>query len=74
MAASTDKSGEPSDDDSVAPPSSSDDPAERHPASTQGRSSVLPDRPTDETEIGWRDESSRYDDDWYLNERPPHHG
>jgi hypothetical protein len=73
MAASTDKSREPSDDDSGAPPSSSDHPIRRHPASTRGRSSVLPDRSTDETEIGWGDESSRYDDAWYLNERPPHH-
>jgi len=35
---------------------------------------VLPQRSSDETDIGWGDRPGGYDDDWYLNERPPHHG
>ena len=74
MASSTDKSGEPSDDESVAHPSSAEAAARRHSRQADDQPPVLPDRSGDETEIGWGDESSRYDDDWYLNERPPHHG
>jgi hypothetical protein len=69
-----DKSREPSDDESVEPPSSSDSATGRHPTPAGVRQPVLPDRTTDETNLGWGDESSGYDDDWYLNERPPHHG
>ena len=34
---------------------------------------VLPDVTRDETEAGWGEESARRDDDWYRQERPPHH-
>jgi len=74
MAASADNSGEPSDDESVDASSSSESPPARHLRRSGQGSPVLPDRSTDETEVGWGDEQSRYDDDWYLRERPPHHG
>jgi hypothetical protein len=74
MASSTDKSREPSDDESVVHPSSTEAAVRRHSRRPEDQPPVLPDRSSDETEIGWGDESSRYDDDWYLNERPPHHG
>jgi hypothetical protein len=35
---------------------------------------VLPDRPQDETGVGWGDEPAERDDEWYRRERPPHHG
>lgn len=35
---------------------------------------VLPDRPRDETDVGWGDEPAERDDEWYRRERPPHHG
>jgi hypothetical protein len=35
---------------------------------------VLPSVTSDEQELGWGDEPSGYSDDWYRNERPPHHG
>jgi hypothetical protein len=28
----------------------------------------------DETDVGWGDAPGRRDDEWYLRERPPHHG
>jgi hypothetical protein len=34
---------------------------------------VLPDVTRDERDVGWGDEPSRRDDDWYRRERPPHH-
>jgi hypothetical protein len=34
---------------------------------------VLPDRPADETEVGWGDQPSRRDAEDYRRERPPHH-
>jgi hypothetical protein len=37
-------------------------------------SPVLPDITSDEQDAGWGDEPTRRDDDWYLSERPPHHG
>jgi hypothetical protein len=74
MVVPTDKSREPSDDESVVPPSSSAAPAERHPRSAAEQQPVLPNRSSDEADVGWGDKSSRYDDDWYLAERPPHHG
>jgi hypothetical protein len=74
VAGPADKSREPSDDEFVEPPSSSEATVERHPGESVTGSPVLPDRSSDETEVGWGDESPRYDDDWYLNERPPHHG
>lgn len=35
---------------------------------------VLPDVTSDERGAGWGDEATRRDDEWYLSERPPHHG
>ena len=35
---------------------------------------VLPEVSRDETAVGWGDEPSERDDEWYLRERPPHHG
>jgi hypothetical protein len=34
---------------------------------------VLPDVTRDERDVGWGDEPSERDDDWYRRERPPHH-
>jgi hypothetical protein len=34
---------------------------------------ALPDVSRDETDVGWGDEPSERDDDWYRRERPPHH-
>jgi len=34
---------------------------------------VLPDRTSDEHELGWGDEPAERDDEWYRRERPPHH-
>lgn len=34
---------------------------------------VLPDVTRDEHDVGWGDEPSERDDDWYRRERPPHH-
>jgi hypothetical protein len=35
---------------------------------------VLPSVSRDEVDIGWGDEPSGRDEDWYRRERPPHHG
>jgi hypothetical protein len=35
---------------------------------------VLPSVTRDEQDVGWGDEPSERDDDWYRRERPPHHG
>jgi hypothetical protein len=35
---------------------------------------VLPSVSSDEVDIGWGDEPSGRDEDWYRRERPPHHG
>lgn len=35
---------------------------------------LLPDVSRDELDVGWGDEPSERDDDWYRRERPPHHG
>jgi hypothetical protein len=35
---------------------------------------VLPERTSDEREVGWGDEPAERDDEWYRRERPPHHG
>jgi hypothetical protein len=34
---------------------------------------VLPETSSDERHVGWGDEPSERDDDWYRRERPPHH-
>ena len=35
---------------------------------------LLPSQTTDDSDEGWGDRPSGRDDDWYLAERPPHHG
>jgi hypothetical protein len=35
---------------------------------------VLPETTRDERDVGWGDEPSERDDEWYRRERPPHHG
>jgi len=35
---------------------------------------VLPDRTSDERDVGWGDEPAERDDEWFRRERPPHHG
>ena len=50
-------------------PSSSASVLRRHPVEE-----VLPSVTSDERDPGWGDEPSAYSDDWYRNERPPHHG
>jgi hypothetical protein len=35
---------------------------------------LVPQRSSDEAELGWGDDPGQYGDDWYLAERPPHHG
>jgi hypothetical protein len=42
-----------------------DDPAAERP--------VLPAASRDELDIGWGDDESRRDEEWYRRERPPHH-
>ena len=56
------------------PPAS--DSAAKNPVRTGGSDDepVLPDITSDEGGAGWGDEPSRRDDEWYLSERPPHHG
>ncbi|HEX2904650.1 MAG TPA: hypothetical protein VHO01_14450 [Jatrophihabitans sp.] len=75
MAASDDKSREHL-DDSAELPSSSASGAERQSGgdTSAAERPVLPQRSTDETDLGWGDRAGGYDDDWYLSERPPHHG
>jgi len=59
----TDRSG--SDEQRATPPP--DDDAEP----------VLPDTTSDERDVGWgddgRDAHGKRDEEWYRNERPPHH-
>jgi len=35
---------------------------------------VLPEVTRDERDEGWNEARGDYSDEWYLNERPPHHG
>jgi len=60
---------DPSDGGSVEGSSSSETGASR-----QSGERVLPQRSSDEQDVGWGDAPAGYDDDWYLAERPPHHG
>jgi hypothetical protein len=48
-------------------------PAEPQPDREDARP-VLPEIPADERSLGWGDGPDERDDDWYLRERPPHHG
>jgi len=45
----------------------------RRPAGPPRERPTLPDVTQDELDVGWGDEPSRRDDDWYRRERPPHH-
>jgi hypothetical protein len=57
----------PDDQDDAQPgPGPTVRPAERNEA-------VLPDISSDELDVGWGDETSERDDEWYQRERPPHH-
>lgn len=58
----------PDDEDDCRPPT---EPTAR-PA--QRPEPVLPDVSSDELDVGWGDEPSERDDEWYRRERPPHHG
>jgi hypothetical protein len=51
------------------------DPADR-PTAPRPEPAVLPRTSNDEQDVGWgeRPGSDDRDDDWYLRERPPHHG
>ena len=42
-----------------------------------GPDDEIPEQTSDDTSVGWGDdaaEAERDGDDWYLAERPPHHG
>ncbi len=43
------------------------------PRRNEGDGRVLPDTTRDEQDVGWGDEPSERDDEWYRRERPPHH-
>ncbi|HST46720.1 hypothetical protein [Jatrophihabitans sp.] len=60
---------EPSDSETLEPPSSPSAGPRR-----QAGEDLLPQRSSDEAELGWGDRPDQYGDDWYLAERPPHHG
>jgi hypothetical protein len=45
----------------------------RSPAHRDDDTPVLPDVTSDEHDVGWGDEPSKRDDEWYRKERPPHH-
>jgi hypothetical protein len=63
------QSPEPSDGETLQPSSSPSAAPQRQPGED-----LLPQRSTDEAELGWGDGPGEYGDDWYLAERPPHHG
>jgi hypothetical protein len=50
-----------------------DRPSRRAPAPEEQDGPVLPEESSDERDVGWGDEPSRRDADWYRRERPPHH-
>ena len=44
-----------------------------------GPKDEIPEQTSDDTSVGWGDDvdaesAAERDDDWYLRERPPHHG
>ncbi|HEY2272137.1 MAG TPA: hypothetical protein VGH30_05150 [Jatrophihabitantaceae bacterium] len=50
-------------------------PRQRPPRRRRDDDPVLPDRTSDERDVGWGEdpESGGRDDEWYRRERPPHH-
>jgi hypothetical protein len=60
---------EPSDSETLQVPSLPSEGGQRQPGGD-----LLPQRSTDEQDLGWGDGPDDYGDDWYLAERPPHHG
>jgi len=60
---------EPSDSETLERPSSPSAGPRRQPGEE-----LLPRRSSDEADVGWGDESGQHGDEWYLAERPPHHG
>jgi len=60
---------ETSDSETLEPPSSPSGDPRRQPGEA-----LLPQRSGDEVDLGWGDDPGQYGDDWYLAERPPHHG
>jgi len=60
---------EPSDSETLEGPSLPPAAAARQP----GEGELLPQRSSDEQDLGWGDDPGDYGDDWYLAERPPHH-
>lgn len=48
-------------------------PRTAQPPARQRDQPVLPTVSRDETDVGWGDEPSERDADWYRRERPPHH-
>jgi hypothetical protein len=69
MTADAELPGDPSDSDDEQVPSSPDAEARR-----QSIDPVLPRRSSDERDLGWGDQPAEYDDDWYREQHPPHHG
>ena len=57
-------------DTAVKAPSLSSGPVRRH----SSEEPVLPEVTRDERDEGWNEARGDYSDEWYLNERPPHHG
>jgi hypothetical protein len=51
--------------DPVLPHPLSNEPSSDEPSSDE--------RSSDERELGWGDRPAGYDDEWYLDQRPPHH-
>ena len=43
------------------------------PRSDEDEAPMLPSRSDDDSDVGWGDEPTQRDEDWYRRERPPHH-
>lgn len=56
----------PGDEDNTAP--------RERPRRAEDDDPVLPTVTADELAQGWGEDSGERSDDWYLRERPPHHG
>jgi hypothetical protein len=50
-----------------------DSDASPQPPAKPDESPVLPETTRDERDVGWGDEPSARDAEWYRRERPPHH-
>jgi hypothetical protein len=69
MTEDTKRPGDPASRDDEQVPSSPAAEVRRQPVEP-----VLPRRSADEQNVGWGDDPAEYDDEWYRNQRPPHHG